>query len=223
VFSQNHDQVGNRVRGERPGEHLSLQQLKLAAATVLLSPYVPLLFMGEEYAESAPFPYFVSFGDAKLAESVRQGRQEEFAAFENHDFPPDPQAEETFISAKLDQEQRNRDDHRTIFDFYRELIRLRKECTPLARLSREGMQVVACEEERVLVVNRSIGNIHLLCLFNYSDQTRVINPSLVGGRMSVLLDSTGNLSPGSIVTVYTTRPETFPALAPYGVIVYRKE
>ncbi|MGB9079836.1 MAG: malto-oligosyltrehalose trehalohydrolase, partial [Desulfuromonadaceae bacterium] len=68
VFSQNHDQVGNRMRGERPGEHLSTQQLKLAAATVLLSPYLPLLFMGEEYAESAPFPYFVSHGDADLVE-----------------------------------------------------------------------------------------------------------------------------------------------------------
>jgi len=223
VFSQNHDQVGNRIRGERPGKHLSLQQLKLAAATVLLSPYVPLLFMGEEYAEPAPFPYFVSLGDPKLVEAVRQGRLEEFAAFENHALPPDPQAEEIFISAKLDQEQRHRDDHHAIFDFYRDLIRLRKECTPLARLSRDGMQVVACEEERVLAVNRSIGTIHLLCLFNYSDQTRVINPSLVGGRMIVLLDSTGNLPPGSGVTVYSTRPKTFPVLAPYGVIVYRKE
>ena len=64
VFSQNHDQVGNRMRGERLGEHLSAQQLKLAAATVLLSPYVPLLFMGEEYGEPAPFPFFVSHGDA---------------------------------------------------------------------------------------------------------------------------------------------------------------
>jgi maltooligosyltrehalose trehalohydrolase len=162
------------MRGERPGEHLSVQQLKLAA-------------------------------------------------FENHALPPDPRAEETFVSAKLDQEQRRRGDHRTIFDFYRELTRLRKECTPLARLSREGMQVVACEEERVLVVNRSIGTIHLRCLFNYSDQIRVISPSLVDGRMIVLLDSTGNLPPGSGVTVYTTRPETFPTLPPYGVIVYRKE
>jgi maltooligosyltrehalose trehalohydrolase len=223
VFSQNHDQVGNRIQGERPDKHLSLQQLKLAAATVLLSPYVPLLFMGEEYAESAPFPYFVSLGDAKLVEAVRQGRLEEFAAFENHALPPDPQAKETFLAAKLDQEQRHQGDHRTIFDFYRELIRLRKECTPLANLSRENMQVVACEEKRVLVVNRSIGTIHLVCLFNFSDQTCVINPSLVGGRMIVLLDSTGILPPGSGITVYTTRPETFPTLAPYGVVVYRKE
>ena len=69
VFSQNHDQVGNRMRGERSDEHLSTRQLKLAAATVLLSPYLPLLFMGEEYAETAPFPYYVNHGDPELMES----------------------------------------------------------------------------------------------------------------------------------------------------------
>jgi maltooligosyltrehalose trehalohydrolase len=221
AFSQNHDQVGNRMRGERPGEHLSTQQLKLSAATVLLSPYVPLLFMGEEYAESAPFPYFVSHGDAELIESVRRGRCEEFSAFAGQGTPPDPQSEETFLSAKLDQEQRKRGEQRAIFDFYRELIRLRKECPPLARLERENMHVVACEEERVLVVTRSVDNVQLLCLFNYSDQTRVISPALVGGTMTVLLDSTRSLAPDSRVTVYTTRPETFTTLAPFGVMVYR--
>lgn len=223
VFSQNHDQVGNRMAGERPGAHLSLQQLKLAAATVLLSPYVPLLFMGEEYAESAPFPYFVSHGDAQLVESVRQGRLEEFPASAGQGSPPDPQAEATFHSAQLDQDQRQRGEQRGLFDFYRDLIRLRKECAPFARLSREGMKVVASEEEQVLVVNRSVDNFQLICLFNFSDQTRVISPALVGGTMTVLLDSTRNFSPGSHVTVYTTRPETFPTLAPFGVIIYRKE
>jgi maltooligosyltrehalose trehalohydrolase len=223
VFSQNHDQVGNRMRGERPGELLSVQQLKLAAATVLLSPYVPLLFMGEEYGESAPFPFFVSHEDAELVESVRRGRLEEFAAFTRQGSPPDPQSEATFLSAKLDQEQRHRGEHRAMFDFYRELIRMRREFAPLARLSREDMQVVACEEERVLVVYRSVENVRMLCLFNYSDQTRVISPSLAGGTMYVLLDSTGSLPPGSSVTIYTTRPETFTKLAPFGVMVYRKE
>jgi len=223
VFSQNHDQVGNRMAGERSGDHLSLQQLKLAAATVLLSPYVPLFFMGEEYGESAPFPYFVSHGDAELVESVRRGRLEEFAAFARQGSPPDPQSEATFFSAKVDQDQRLLGDHRAIFDFYRELIRLRKECAPLARLSREGMQVAACEEEQVLAVIRSDDNSQVLCLFNYSDQSRVIRPTLVSGTLRVLLDSSGNSPPGSSVTVYTTRPETFPTLAPFGVIAYRKE
>jgi maltooligosyltrehalose trehalohydrolase len=223
VFSQNHDQVGNRIRGERPSEHLTVQQLMLAAATVLLSPFVPLLFMGEEYAESAPFPYFVSHGDVKLVDTIRRGRLEEFAAFGNQASPPDPQAEETFISAKLDQEQRHRGDHCVIFDFYRELIRLRKECAPFARHSREDMQVVACEEERVLAVTRSADGAQVLCLFNYSDQSRVIRPPLASDTMCVLLDSSGNFPPGSCVTVNAARPETFPMIAPFGVIVYRKE
>jgi hypothetical protein len=110
-----------------------------------------------------------------------------------------------------------------MFDFYRELIRMRRECPPLASLGREDMQVVACEEERVLVVYRSAENVRMLCLFNYSDQTRVISPSLACGTMHVLLDSTGSLPPGSCVTVYTTRPETFTKLAPFGVMVCRKE
>lgn len=223
AFSQNHDQVGNRMRGERPGDHLSTQQLMLAAATVLLSPYVPLLFMGEEYAESAPFPYFVDHGDAELVEAVRRARMEEFSASASQGAPPDPQSEATFLSAKVDQEQRQRGKHRAIFDFYRELIRLRKECAPLAGLGRDNMQVIACEVERVLVVNRSVDNVQLLCLFNYSDQTSVVGPALVGGTMTVLLDSTRSLSPGSSVTVYATRPDTFITLAAFGVMVYRKE
>ena len=223
VFSQNHDQVGNRMRGERPGEHLTVQQLKLAAATVLLSPYLPLLFMGEEYAEPAPFPYFVSHGEADLVEGVRRGRAEEFAAFGNQGSPPDPQAEETFLSAKLNQEQRLRGERIAIFDFYRELIRLRKECAPLATLRRDIMQVIAFEDERVLAVTRNSDDVQVLCLFNYSDQNRVIPPPLASGTMSVLLDSTGYYRPGSVVTVYTTRPETFQTLTPFGVTVYRKE
>jgi maltooligosyltrehalose trehalohydrolase len=223
VFSQNHDQVGNRMRGERPGEHLTLQQLKLAAATVLLSPYLPLLFMGEEYAESAPFPYFVSHGDAELVAAVRQGRLEEFTSFGNQGSPPDPEAEATFLSAKLDQEQRHLGDQRAIFAFYRELIRLRKDYASIPWMSRENLQVVTCEEEQVLLITRSSDDGQLLCLFNYSDQRRVITPALVGGTMNILLDSTGYYRPGSVVTMYTTRPETFQTLAPFGVVVYRKE
>ena len=223
VFSQNHDQVGNRMRGERPGEYLTVQQLKLAAATVLLSPYLPLLFMGEEYGESAPFPYFVSHGDADLVEGVRRGRLEEFAAFGNQGSPPDPQAEETFLSAKLDPVQCQTGDQKAIFDFYRDLIRLRRECPSLASLSRAGMQVIASEDEQMLVIIRTAGDDQVFCLFNYSDQSRVIRPALACGTLRVLLDSSGNLPTGSCVTVYSTRPNTFPTLNPFGVIVYRIE
>jgi maltooligosyltrehalose trehalohydrolase len=222
VFSQNHDQVGNRLRGERSGEHLSLPQQKLAAATVLLSPYVPLLFMGEEYGETASFPYFVSHGDEELVAAIRQGRLEDFAAFGHQGSPPDPQAEATFLSAKVDQDQRLRGDHRAIFNFYRELIRLRKEWSPLQRVSRENMQIVAYEDERVLAVIRNAGVGQILCLFNYSEVSRVIRLLQAGGTLRVLLDSSGNSPPGSCVTVNPAHPDV-PTLAPFAVVVYKKE
>ena len=91
VFAENHDQVGNRLFGERLGQLLSLEALKLAASAVILSPFIPLLFMGEEYGEVAPFQYFISHLDAQLVDAVRRGRREEFAAFAWQGEPPDPQ------------------------------------------------------------------------------------------------------------------------------------
>ena len=87
VFSQNHDQVGNRPQGERLSTLISFEALKLAAAMVLLSPNIPLLFMGEEYGEEAPFLYFVSHSDPALIEAIRQGRKKGSRLFlkrENH-------------------------------------------------------------------------------------------------------------------------------------------
>jgi maltooligosyltrehalose trehalohydrolase len=221
VFSQNHDQVGNRMRGDRLSEHLATQQLKLAAATVLLSPYLPLLFMGEEYGESAPFPYFVSHGDEDLVEGVRRGRLDEFAHIESPGTPPDPQDDATFLSAKLDQEQRLAGNKQALFSFYCELIRLRKECIPLARLSRADMEVMVFEKEQMLAIIRRAADDQVFCLFNYSDQICVVPSSLANGTLSVLLDSTDTNRSGSCLTVYSTRPQSFPTLAPFGVLVYR--
>jgi maltooligosyltrehalose trehalohydrolase len=102
VCLQNHDQVGNRARGDRLSTLLhSPPRQRLAACLLLLSPYTPLLFMGEEYGEENPFPFFCSFGDAGLVEAVRQGRRREFAAFAWQGEVPDPHAEATFASARL--------------------------------------------------------------------------------------------------------------------------
>ncbi len=189
---------------------------------MLLSPYLPLLFMGEEYGESAPFPYFVSHGDEELVAAIRRGRLSEFAAFAHQGSSPDPQAEATFLSAKVNMEQRLRGDHRALFNFYRELIRLRKEWSPLIGHSRENLQIVAYEEERVLAVIRSTGGGRTLCLFNYSDQSRVLRPPFTFGILRVLLDSSGNSPPGSCVAVNATSPD-IPTLAPFAVVVYKKE
>src|SRR3954470_23982548 len=89
------------MRGDRLTALTTFEQQKLAATAVLLSPFVPLLFMGEEYGESAPFPYFVHHSDTALIEAVRDGRKAEFADFEWDDDPPDPQEVRTFESARL--------------------------------------------------------------------------------------------------------------------------
>ncbi|MBD3290350.1 malto-oligosyltrehalose trehalohydrolase, partial [candidate division KSB1 bacterium] len=81
VAIQNHDQVGNRMMGERLSHLISFEGLKLAAGVLLLSPYIPLIFMGEEYGESSPFLYFVSHGDPNLIKAVREGRKSEFKSF----------------------------------------------------------------------------------------------------------------------------------------------
>ncbi len=102
VCLQNHDQVGNRARGDRlPLLLHNPAKQRLASSLLLLSPYLPLIFMGEEYGEENPFPFFCSFGDPQLIEAVRKGRKEEFAELVGQGEVPDPQAEETFASARL--------------------------------------------------------------------------------------------------------------------------
>ena len=222
VFSSNHDQVGNRRCGERLSAHLALPQLQLAAATVLLSPYLPLLFMGEEYGETAPFPYFISHGDQELVAAIRRSRAQECGDGSEAGAVPDPQSMATFLAAKLDQELHHHGEHRALFAFYRELIRLRKEYAPLAARRRGELEIVAAAEEQVLVVRRPVAGGRLDALFNYSGEPRVIRPSLAVGTLRILLDASGQLVPGSSMVIDSSDPGTFLTLPPFGVIVYRQ-
>lgn len=101
VCIQNHDQIGNRDRGDRLGSLLNPAQQRLAAGLLLVAPHIPLLFMGEEYGETRPFPYFCSFLDSNLVEAIRRGRRAEHSAADSHGGEIDPQSEATFKSAKL--------------------------------------------------------------------------------------------------------------------------
>ncbi len=102
VCLQNHDQVGNRARGDRLNVLLGCPaRQRLAASLLLFAPHLPLLFMGEEYGEQHPFPFFCSFGDPQLVQAVREGRRREFAGFAEAGEVPDPDAPETFASARL--------------------------------------------------------------------------------------------------------------------------
>ncbi len=189
VYVQNHDQVGNRRVGDRLSQRVSFDQLKLAAGTFLLSPYIPLLFMGEEYGESAPFRYFVSHGDPSLIEAVRRGRQEEFARFRWEGDIPDPQSEATFLDCKLNWDLQSGGNHRALWHFYQELLRLRRELSSLARLDKKALEVTSFVDQRALLVKRwnTSSQVLIACHFDRA-LTELLLP-VPPGRWHRTLDS----------------------------------
>ncbi len=189
VCAQNHDQVGNRALGERLSRLVSFEALKLAAGAVLLSPFVPLLFMGEEYGETAPFLYFTSHTDPGLAEAVRRGRREEFAAFAWGEEVPDPQDAETFRRSRLDHALRGAGRHRALRALYAELLRLRKGIPALARLSKETMEVSGSEPERTLLLRRWSAGSEILAAFNFGAHPARLRLPARAGRWRAALDS----------------------------------
>ena len=136
VALQNHDQVGNRAQGDRIDALVSFEARKLASAAVLLSPFTPLLFMGEEWGAPEPFQYFTSHGDPALVEAVRRGRREEFKGFAWAGEVPDPQDEATLRRSTLDHARAREEPHRTLRQLYRLLLALRGELR--ARLGEPG-------------------------------------------------------------------------------------
>ncbi len=125
VYSQNHDQIGNRAKGDRLSTLVTFEAIKVAAGMVLLSPSIPLLFMGEEYGETAPFLYFIDHGDTALIEAVRQGRLAEFRSFGWKDVP-DPYEIETFTKSRLQPKLDEDPQQRGLFQWYKQLLTLRK-------------------------------------------------------------------------------------------------
>lgn len=154
VCGQNHDQVGNRATGDRFSHLVCHERRKLAAATLLLSPYVPLLFMGEEYAETAPFLYFTSHSDPALVEAVRRGRREEFARFAWKGEVPDPDAASTFERSRLAEPSEWTPEQRALWEFYRTLIELRQSHPALAQLDKRSLQVQTFPGESLILVER---------------------------------------------------------------------
>jgi maltooligosyltrehalose trehalohydrolase len=172
VYVHNHDQVGNRARGDRSPAYLTQHAQRLACGLLMLSPCIPLLFMGEEYAEARPFPFFCSFGDPDLIESVRRGRRAEFAAIEfrwGEDIP-DPQDPATFESARLTWQWPDGTFHAQLRRLWADLLRARRRWPPLvdrriasARLLNPAASERGTDWPAVLVVERGAGKSLLAC------------------------------------------------------------
>lgn len=193
AFIQNHDQVGNRAHGERLDDLAGPAQRRLAAATLLLSPFVPLLFMGEEYGDPNPFLYFVSHQSPELADAVRQGRAEEFAAFAWRGEIPDPQGEETFQRSRPDAAARERSPHRELHALYQELLRLRR---TEPRLRPGGAELAVHEDDGgdALLIHyegRGEGRAGppLLAALNFAAAPRRLRLPELAGRWERLLDT----------------------------------
>jgi maltooligosyltrehalose trehalohydrolase len=188
-FLQNHDQIGNRAKGERSGHLLSLGRLKVAAALVLTAPFIPLLFQGEEWGASSPFLYFTDHQDGDLARAVTEGRRREFAPFGwMPEDVPDPQARETFERSKLNWSEPDNEPHSDILAWHRRLIQLRREIPALSDGRLERIRITFDENAKWLVFRR--GPVVVAC--NLGDVTRRV-PADLAPDVRLLLASAANI------------------------------
>jgi maltooligosyltrehalose trehalohydrolase len=184
-YIQNHDQVGNRALGDRLRQIAGFDRARIAAAVVLLGPFVPMLFQGEEWAASSPFQYFADHEDPEMARLVREGRKREFAAFGwAPESIPDPVSRETFERSKLNWNEIGEGEHAEMAAWYRALIRLRRMTPSLQRDEPGTARVVFDELEKTFSMER--GDVTLCC--NLSDSDRQFR--VQEGRQMVLSSRT---------------------------------
>jgi maltooligosyltrehalose trehalohydrolase len=187
-YIQNHDQVGNRAVGDRLREVVGFDRAKIAAAVVFASPFIPMIFQGEEWAASSPFQYFADHEDAELARLVSEGRRREFAAFGwDPKLIPDPEKRETLERSKLNWSELNEGEHAEMLAWYRELIRLRR-TTPALNEGEPGHTRVRFDQQEMwFSIER--GNVTLRC--NLAERERRF---LVQEGGKVVLSSRENLT-----------------------------
>ncbi len=226
VFSQNHDQVGNRMLGERLSSLVPFEKLKLAAAAVLLSHFTPLLFMGEEYGETAPFQYFAEFSDAGLVEAVRNGRAKESASFGWEGDVPDPQDSQTFLRSKINFPLRTKGEHKILLAYYARLLQMRRSLPALSPVGKDVTETAGFEREGVLLVHRRFDSSDVLVLYAFSDREQAVSVMVPRGTWARALDSSsaqwggdGERSPERILS---QGEDIVLRLCPHGVVLYER-
>ncbi len=184
AYAQTHDQIGNRARGDRLSQLVSTDRLKIAAALTLTSPFVPMLFQGEEWGASTPFQYFTDHPEPDLAKAIREGRRQEFAAFgwKPEDIP-DPQAPQTFLRSRLNWDELSREPHAGLLEWHRQLIALRRREPALLNDRLEAVQTRFDESAHWLTVER--GPLTVIC--HLSDRAQLV--PLRAGAQALLLAS----------------------------------
>jgi maltooligosyltrehalose trehalohydrolase len=203
-FIQNHDQVGNRAVGDRISQSDGIERAKIAAAFVLLGPFIPMLFQGEEWAATSPFLYFADHRDPGLARLVSEGRKHEFEAFGwDPGTIPDPEKRETFLRSKLNWDEVAEPDHADVFNWYRDLINLRRSEPSLNNGEPGNTAVTFSEEQRWLCMRR--GSIIVVCSLAETTQAVPIHRGcevVLNSRQGVLISGDSvTLSPDSVAVI----------------------
>lgn len=221
IFTQNHDQVGNRKQGERLISLTGFETAKLAAGALLVSPYIPMLFMGEEYGERNPFLYFVSHLDDRLNEQVRKGRKKEFESFHDDGKPaPDPSSPGTFRDSKLSWNFEDQEEMQAMLDYYRRLIQVRKSHPVLRHPDRENLSIH--ETDAVFILERWKEKNRILVCMNFNQEDQPVSvPSGIEGRLEKLIDSSSERwrGPGSLSPDTLTADDQF-AIQSTSIIIY---
>ncbi|MFS8065020.1 MAG: malto-oligosyltrehalose trehalohydrolase, partial [Byssovorax sp.] len=188
TYVQTHDQIANASGGERLASLLDPARQNLAAALLFVTPNVPMLFMGEEYGEVAPFHYFIDHTDPALVDAVVQGRRKEHESFHDHRAFADPSLERTFLASKLDWSRLDQAPHSHRLALYRDLIALRRSTPALANGRRDLTRASSSAEQEWLVIERAdpSGQI-VLAVFNLSESARAIPCAPREGRYRLAL------------------------------------
>jgi maltooligosyltrehalose trehalohydrolase len=189
AYLQNHDQVGNRARGDRLAALLnSPARQRLASSLLLLSPYLPLLFMGEEYGEDRPFPFFCSFLNPRLADAVRKGRRRDYAAFMHGDIP-DPQGEATFTAARLSWSWPEGTPRAGLRRLYQDLLAARREWPALRDFQRRTARLLPdAETGPLLQLRRGEEGAEVRAFFNLGGRPQPL-PAAAADGMKALFRS----------------------------------
>lgn len=188
IFNQNHDQVGNRKNGERLINLTNFETAKLIAGTMLTSPYVPMLFMGEEYGELCPFYYFVSHQDEQLNKLVREGRKKEFKFIPGANKTiPEPDSPETFEKSKLSWKINDKPENKIMFEYYKSLIDLRKNHPVLKNMNKDNVTI--SENNKLFMMERWCNNSYIVVVMNYSEIKQTVRMPAINRLFKKIMDS----------------------------------